>query len=413
MRGTKSSGLLILGLLISACGGETSEVKPAVAPAPPPAETAPAPIASAPAETPPAAPVEPKKTPAEQQLATLKASFEGWNAGDAKKVAGTYAENATFVQSGMPEVKGRDAIQAHVQKNMDAFPKAKYAVWRSWQKGDILVAEWVVNGTHTGEFLGLKGTEKPVGVHGASITWMTPEGLIKEQHDYFDAGTVMSQVGASKQPARAIPALPASAENHAAKGTPDEDKNVEQLKTFYTAMEKKSEADFLAAMTDSTEYEDFSQPQTFKGKSDAKKFFGTFTKAFPDLKQSANTVFGVEDYVVAETTMTGTQKGPLGPIPATKKPVTLKSIDILQYKDGKLVKGWTYANGADMMMQLGVLKAPAAAKTDGKGADAKAQQGKPAAAAKGEAPKGADSKPAPKADAKPAAAPAPKADKPK
>src|SRR5205814_652594 len=125
MRVTNVLGAVICGFLISACGGESNEVKPAVAPTPPPAESAPAPIASAPAEAPVAPPAEPKKTAAELQVAAVKSVMDGWNSGDAKKVAGTYADNATFTMAGMPDVHGRDGVQAYAQKMLDAFPKMK------------------------------------------------------------------------------------------------------------------------------------------------------------------------------------------------------------------------------------------------------------------------------------------------
>lgn len=382
MRRTNAFGLVMMGLLIAACGGaEGSERKPAIAPTPEP----PAPIAQEPPPAPPAPPAEPAKSAAELQLATQKTSFEAWNAGDAKKVAATFAENATLLVAGMPEIKGREAIEAYVRQTMKAFSKTKLALTRTFQKGDVMAVEWVFNGTHAGEYMGLKATEKPVGFHGASLVTTKTDGSIREQHDYFDVATIMAQVGASKPRARPIPSLPASAEGHAAKGAPDEEKNAELVKAFYAAMEKKSESQFTGALADTVLYEDFTQPEVSKGRADAKRFFGMFTKAFPDAKQAPTTLFGIEDFVIVEAVMTGTQKGPLGPIPPTKKAVALRSLDVLQLKDGKIAKGWTYSNGAELMTQLGLLKAPPpAAKPapgvahadESKGADAKSQQGR-------------------------------------
>jgi hypothetical protein len=115
-----------------------------------------------------------------------------------------------------------------------------------------------------------------------------------------------------------------------------------------------------------------------------------FMKAFPDAKLEGKNVWGFGNFIVAEAVMTGTQKGDLPGIKATKKPVTLHSVDIFEVKDGKLVSGVSYANGLQMAMQLGLVKDPAA---------------KPAAApAK---PAAAPAKPA-AAPAKPAATPAKK-----
>jgi steroid delta-isomerase-like uncharacterized protein len=99
-----------------------------------------------------------------------------------------------------------------------------------------------------------------------------------------------------------------------------------------------------------------------KGKNDAKKFFEMMTKAFPDVKVEVQKVWAFGDFVVAENVMTGTQKGDFMGIKATKKPINLHGVDVIQLKDGKAVHGWSYANGMEMASQLGLMdKKPAAA----------------------------------------------------
>ena len=111
--------------------------------------------------------------------------------------------------------------------------------------------------------------------------------------------------------------------------------------------------------------------------------------------------------MISESSWTGTQKGAFFGIPATKKSVTAKSIEIAQFKDGKLVKGWSYSNGADFMQQLGMMPKPggdakAAPAGDAKTAPAADKKAAPAGDAK--AAPAADKKAAPAADKK--AAPA-------
>jgi steroid delta-isomerase-like uncharacterized protein len=127
-----------------------------------------------------------------------------------------------------------------------------------------------------------------------------------------------------------------------------------------------------------------------KGKAAGKKYFKAMTTAFPDIKVNEQNVWGIGDFVIAEGTITGTQKGPFFGIPAKNKPVTLHGLDIMQFKDGKIVHGWSYSNSAEMAEQLGLIGHPADAK------------GKTPAKADGKAPaKPAPAKPAP---AKPAPA---------
>jgi steroid delta-isomerase-like uncharacterized protein len=183
-------------------------------------------------------------------------------------------------------------------------------------------------------------------------------GLVKEEHRYVDLGTLMSQVGASKQKARSVATLPTSIDWHLAKGTPDEDKNADAYNKINASISDRKEADFLALLTDDTVMDDMTQPTSSKGKDEAKKWLKLMSTAFPDMKASATNTWAAEDFVVGEATLTGTQKGALPGIPATKKSVTLHVVDVLQMKDGKAQHGWVYGDGLEMAAQLGVLKAP-------------------------------------------------------
>jgi steroid delta-isomerase-like uncharacterized protein len=114
---------------------------------------------------------------------------------------------------------------------------------------------------------------------------------------------------------------------------------------------------------DDIAWDDMTQPETMKGKAASKKFFGEMTKAFPDLKATNANVWGIGDFVIAEGSMTGTHKGALMGIQPTKKQVNMHALDVIQFnKDGKVVKGTSYGNGIEVMMQLGILPVPGAAK---------------------------------------------------
>jgi hypothetical protein len=50
-----------------------------------------------------------------------------------------------------------------------------------------------------------------------------------------------------------------------------------------------------------------------------------------------------------------TQKGQLGTIAPTKRPIAIHVVDIFKIKDGKVVRAWTYQNSLEMQQQLGLL----------------------------------------------------------
>jgi predicted ester cyclase len=106
---------------------------------------------------------------------------------------------------------------------------------------------------------------------------------------------------------------------------------------------------------------------------------GMYMTAFPDMKGKMTQSFGDREFVVAEFEYTGTQKGPLGPIKPTGKSVDMHQLEIDQFKDGKIVKGWAWGNNMEMLTQLGVVPGPGDAPAPApSGAPSAAPSAKPA-----------------------------------
>jgi uncharacterized protein (TIGR02246 family) len=363
---TTTIGAVLLALLGSACGGQ-SEVAPPPPPPPPAATEAVAP--PPPPETPPAAEA-PKASMMEMQKKSMTDGLAAINGHDAKKFSENFAADAVVTVYGEGEFKGREAIAAELEPWFKAVPDFKLSITRVFVKGDVVVGEWVATGTNTGELMGDKPTKKPVGIRGVTIDWFTPEGLVKQEHRYFDMATFMGQIGKGKgAPFRPVATAPTGEpELHAAKGTPEEDKIVEIAKGVYASFEKKAEADFLGATDDKVSWSDQMAPKD-TGKAEMKKFFQTYTKAIPDVKVSGETVFAADGFAVAEFTMSGTQSGAIGPLKASKIPLAFHGVDIVELKDGKAVKGVTYGNTFEILGQRNLLPKPKAAKADDKKAD--------------------------------------------
>jgi steroid delta-isomerase-like uncharacterized protein len=386
MRSVCGLAVVVLAVAIGACGGDEAKPQPVV-PATPVQPVTPPPVVEAPKEEP-----KPAPTMAELQKQTHAGLAMAMNAHDAKKTASFYTENAVIKMAGMPDVTGRDAIAAMWQMNWDMASNAKAGANRIFVKGDVVVVEFAWAGTHSGNMGPIKATEKPIGAQGVDIMWFAVDGLIKEQHTYMDMGTIMSQIGASKQKGRAVPTVPSAMPAVAvATGSAEETKNVDAATKMFAAFEKKSADDFMGGASDDITWDDMTQPETMKGKAAGKKYFAAMTTAFPDVKSTTTNAWGVGDVVIAEGTLSGTQKGAFFGIPATKKPINLHGVDIMQFKDGKIVAGRSYGNGAEMAMQLGLMPAPGAAKdanaktapkADAKGAPAGKTDAKPATPAK-------------------------------
>lgn len=348
-------GAMPVAVLISACGGEGNAVPP---PLPP---TVAAALPTVEPALPPQVLEPPKPALVDLQKQAVAAAAAAMNAHDAKRFSELFAPDATVSEYGLGEVKGHEAIVGGLQKAFDAFPDFKIGVSKVFVKNDVVVQEWVMTGTNNGEFNGAKPTNKTIGIRGADVFTFTPDGFIKQAHRYFDTSTVSAQLGLAKAPTRPVATLPSGEpEWHIAKGTPEEDKLVELAKTITGAYEKNSDAEFLGALSENVSWFNVTLPKDIGGKVGAKQFFGMFTKAFPDAKFSSGALFGVDDVVVSESSMTATHAGPLGPLKPTKKPVTMHGLDIMVVKDGKLASGASYSNSLELLAQEGLLPKPKA-----------------------------------------------------
>jgi steroid delta-isomerase-like uncharacterized protein len=356
---------LAIGMVGCAGAGATTP-----APQPPPQ----APIASedtAPAPPAPAtASVGPAPSLSDKEQATVKEIFDALSAHDAKKVASMYTDDGIWKVPAFPDTVGHDAMVASLQGLYESFPDLKLAVRRIFLKDDVAIVEFTEAGTNTGTGLGGgKGTGKPFGLEGASVLRFAPDGRVKEEHEYADALTLFRQIGLSKDPPRALVALPTEApEVHVSKGTDDEDKKVARARAIQRMFETHDVSGFADSMGDGAVWDDLTSPAPANGKEAIVTTFKVFAKAIPDLNLRCDT-WAFDDYVVEECAMNGTDKGPLvapngKQAAATNGAVMIHDVSVSQITDGKAVRTTRYGNGMELAGQLGAKKAHASAHPD-------------------------------------------------
>lgn len=93
---------------------------------------------------------------------------------------------------------------------------------------------------------------------------------------------------------------------------------------------------------------------TGKGLDDLTAQLNEILTAIPDLRVTTDLMVAEEDKVVAYLTMTGTNSGPFGNMPATNKPVKFNGVDIVHIKDGKADERWGVFDNLSMMSQMGM-----------------------------------------------------------
>lgn len=385
----------VMSLALSACGGggQAAEAPPAT---PPPAP--------APVQPPTPAPVQPAPAPTKLSLADLQKksladSHAAWTEHDAKKLSSLYAEDVTFAYpgaEGLRETHGRGELEKNMDAFFKAFPDVKLGPVRDLVVGDVVVTEWIVAGTHSGDFMGLKPTNKKVGYRGLSVMWFGEDGLVKREHMYMDHGTFMAQLGVAPKGVKGrafmdVPSADARPEWIASAGTDIEKKNAEAATAFFATFGKKDEKGYLDARTADSVDTAYTAPDDLTGKDNLKKHFQQMAAAFPDMQASVKNQWAAGDYVAAEVEWTGTMKGALGPVKPTNKTGTIHSFEILQFKDGKLAHRFTYGSGAEFAMAFGLMpketpQAPTTVKQPPKGPVAPPTAPKPTATKAGATP---------------------------
>ena len=337
--------LMVLGVLVVACGGQEEVAPPPVAP---PVATTPPPPPPPPEPPPP----PPKPSMASMQNAALTTAAVALNAHDAAKLASCYADAAVIRVAGLNEVNGKDEITRNMQEWFDTFSDVKVGFSHVWIAGDVAVLEWVLTGTYSGDLLGEKGKDQPIGHLGLSVLWFDQDGHVKEEHRYGDLGAVMQQV--TKKAAPPLPTLPAALEIQTSTGSADEAAHLEAAKGVYSALEKKNEGDFVSRLSDDVEYE--GHLGKVKGKAEAKKFFQTLTHGFADAKFDVTNGWAVGSVAIIEYTLGGTNKAALLGAGPTNRPISVHAVDIVRIVDGKVARASTYSNGLELMTQLGAFK---------------------------------------------------------
>jgi len=80
--------------------------------------------------------------------------------------------------------------------------------------------------------------------------------------------------------------------------------------------------------------------------------------AFPDYHEEVHELIAEGDRVVLHLTISGTQKGQWGPLPATGKRAEFDEIVILQIRDGKVLRQRGVVDNLSALRQLGVVPTP-------------------------------------------------------
>jgi steroid delta-isomerase-like uncharacterized protein len=130
---------------------------------------------------------------------------EVWNRHDPDALAPRFAEHGVVrVVATGETARGRDQIREWTGGILRAFPDWHLQVTEAF--GDAfgvagrICSEFVLTGTHEGEFQGISATHRRFEVEVCSVFRMNPQGLFDEEKIFFDSATWLRQLGVLPEP---------------------------------------------------------------------------------------------------------------------------------------------------------------------------------------------------------------------
>jgi steroid delta-isomerase-like uncharacterized protein len=134
----------------------------------------------------------------EQELRNLAAVADvlpAWNAHDVTGVLGYYDPEIRWHNVALEEwYEGTEQVGEFLHRLFAAFPDLSFSVtWRICH-GDEVAEEWVMEGTHLGEFFGVPGSGRTFRIVGMSRLLMRDGNFYRDEF-YFDVASFLRQIG--------------------------------------------------------------------------------------------------------------------------------------------------------------------------------------------------------------------------
>ena len=119
-----------------------------------------------------------------------------WNSHDPEAVAAFFASDAVYDDRGAAELaRGREAIRAHAERVMAAFPDLRFELIRVAHGEGFSAGEWRAEMTHRGELSGLAPTGRRAASAGVDVATVGEDGLITHLVSYYDGAAIMRDLG--------------------------------------------------------------------------------------------------------------------------------------------------------------------------------------------------------------------------
>lgn len=85
------------------------------------------------------------------------------------------------------------------------------------------------------------------------------------------------------------------------------------------------------------------------------EFIASVVKAFPDLDLNIDQLITQDNFVVVRLAIRGTHENPFMGVPATRRSIDVKSMEIIRLAEGKIAEQWVVMDLLSFFQQLGVV----------------------------------------------------------
>ena len=118
------------------------------------------------------------------------------NRHDIPATADFLADGFVYENMTMPGQQGKEGFDGTHAALFGAFPDLHYRTVNMVVAGNTCLTECIVTGTHQGQFFDIPATGKSINLPIAFVTTHDNRGLIKNWKSYYDAASLLRQMGA-------------------------------------------------------------------------------------------------------------------------------------------------------------------------------------------------------------------------
>jgi steroid delta-isomerase-like uncharacterized protein len=286
-----------------------------------------------------------------------RAYFNAFNSGDGaaldKLLAADYHHQGAVIAT-----QDRAKHLERLREVRQAFPDGVYTIdWLIADK-DTVAIRHRFKGTHRGTYTGVPASGRSVAV-GAFHVHRIACGRIAETWNAGDGVGLLRQIGAIPGPATTAadeeprsPVSPGSASCPATSLT----ENAAAARRWYDEVLNQGRFEVLDDLLAEDVVHHAALFVDLNGRHETAESLRAIRAGFPDIHYNVDGVIAVGDKVLIRWAGKGTQRGTFLGFPPSNASVNWSGMNAFRFACGKIVEGWSEANGLTVLRQIGALR---------------------------------------------------------